>query len=75
MSPSHNLPLSQAQRIATAEVLPELADRLKLEEKNPRKIPFTVDELKSIQKTVHAARQELEVDRTTGENDVIGILR
>ena len=60
MSPSHNLPLSQAQRIATAEVLPELADRLKLEEKNPRKIPFTVDELKSIQKTVHAARLHAE---------------
>ena len=56
MPTPHNLPLSQAQRIATAEVLPELTDRLKLEEKNPRKIPFTVEELKSIQKTVHAAR-------------------
>ena len=53
---SHNLPLSQAQRIATAEVLPELADRLKLEEKNLRKIPFTVDELESIRQKVHAAR-------------------
>ena len=52
----HNLPLSQAQRIATAEVLPELTDRLKLEEKNPRKIPFTVEELGSIQKSIQAAR-------------------
>jgi len=60
MASSHNLPLSQAQRIATAEVLPELTDRLKLEEKNPRKISFTVDELKSIQKSVHAARSHAE---------------
>ena len=60
MTSSHNLPLSQAQRIATAEVLPEFADRLKLEEKNPRKIPFTVEELRSIQKTVQAARSHAE---------------
>jgi len=60
MASSHNLPLSQAQRIATDEVLPELTDRLKLNEKNPRKIPFTVDELKSIHKTIHAARSHAE---------------
>ncbi len=60
MASSHILPLSQAQRIATAEVLPELADRLKLNEKNPRKIPFTVEELRSIQKTVQAARSHAE---------------
>ena len=55
-----NLSLSQPQRIATAEVLPELADRLKLNEKNPRKIPFTVDELKSIQKSTQTARSHAE---------------
>jgi len=56
MASSHNLLLTQAQRIATAEVLPEFDDRLKLNEKNPRKIPFTVEELKSIQKSLQAAR-------------------
>ena len=60
MASSHNLLLTQAQRIATAEVLPEFDDRLKLNEKNPRKIPFTVEELKSIQKSIQAARSHAE---------------
>ncbi len=49
MSPlsTASVPLSQAQRIATAEVLPELADRLMLNEKNPRKISFTTEELRT----------------------------
>ena len=53
---SINLLLTQAQRIVTAELLPTLADRLKLEEKNQRKISFTSEELKSIQQTASAAR-------------------
>jgi len=58
MASSHNLLLSQAQRIATAEVLPEFADRLKLEEKNPLKIRFTSEELKLIQQTAESARHQ-----------------
>jgi len=56
MAASHNIGLTQAQRIVTAEVLPEFADRLKLDEKNPRKIAFTVEELESIQEKVQAAQ-------------------
>ena len=48
--------LTQAQRIVTADLLPALADRLKLEEKNQRKISFTSEELKSIQQKAAAAR-------------------
>jgi hypothetical protein len=40
--------LTQAQRKAVAEVAPELADRLKLDERNQRAIPFTLAELKAI---------------------------
>jgi hypothetical protein len=52
--------LTQAQRIVTAELLPTLSDRLKLEEKNQRKIPFTSEELKSIQQKAAAARSTAE---------------
>ncbi len=55
-APSHNVGLTQAQRIVTAEVLPEFAERLKLEERNPRRILFTVEELRSILKDVQSAR-------------------
>ena len=48
--------LTQTQRIVTAELLPTLAERLKLGEKNPRKIRFTSEELKSIQQTAETAR-------------------
>jgi hypothetical protein len=40
--------LTQAQRKVVAEIAPELADRLKLDEKPQRTIPFTVAELKAI---------------------------
>ena len=53
---SFNILLTQAQRIVTAELLPTLADRLKLEEKNQRKILFTSEELNSIQQKASAAR-------------------
>ncbi len=58
MSPTSSVSilLTQAQRIVTAELLPTLSDRLKLEEKNQRKISFTSEELKSIQQKAVAAR-------------------
>jgi hypothetical protein len=40
--------LTQAQRKAVAELAPELADRLKLGERNQRTIPLTPAELKAI---------------------------
>ena len=40
--------LTQAQRKAVAEIAPELTDRLKLDERNQRTIPFTLPELKAI---------------------------
>jgi|SRR5262245_951294 len=40
--------LTQAQRKVVAEVAPEFADRLKLDERNQRTIPFTLAELKAI---------------------------
>lgn len=45
----HGVVLSRGQRKALAELLPKFTDRLMLEQKNPRKIPFTIDELKAIQ--------------------------
>ena len=60
MSPTSSVSilLTQAQRIVTADLLPALADRLKLEEKNQRKISFTTEELKSIQQKASAARSD-----------------
>src|SRR5262245_43029946 len=50
--------LIQAQRKVVAEVVPELADRLKLNERNQRTVPFTVAELKAIkEKAGKAIRQ------------------
>jgi hypothetical protein len=40
--------LTQAQRKVVAEIVPDLADRLKLDERNQRTIPFTLAELKAI---------------------------
>ena len=56
MTSSVSILLTQAQRIVTADLLPTLADRLKLDEKNQRKISFTSEELKSIQQKAAAAR-------------------
>jgi hypothetical protein len=46
--------LTQAQRKAVAEIVPELADRLKLDEKPQRAIQFTLPELKGIQRRAAA---------------------
>lgn len=40
--------LTQAQRKVVAEIAPDLADRLKLDERSQRTIPFTLAELKAI---------------------------
>jgi pRiA4b ORF-3-like protein len=50
--------LTQAQRKVVAEIAPEFADRLKLNERNQRTIPFTLTELTAIkEKAGQAIRQ------------------
>lgn len=51
---SINVLLTQAQRKVVAELLPKLADRLKLDEKNPRTISLTSKELEAIQQKAAA---------------------
>jgi hypothetical protein len=51
-----NILLTQAQRKIVADLLPNLADRLKLDEKNSRTITFTAKELDSIRQKAEAAR-------------------
>jgi hypothetical protein len=48
--------LTEAQRRAVAELLPDLADRLKLDEKNSRTISFTPKDLERIREMAEAAR-------------------
>jgi hypothetical protein len=50
--------LTQAQRKLVAQVVPELAGRLKLDERNQRTIPFTLAELRAVnEKAGKAIRQ------------------
>lgn len=56
----HNVLFTQAQRKVVADLQPKLADRLKLDEKNPRTISFTSKELESIRKKAEAARPHAE---------------
>lgn len=58
--PENNVLLTQAQRKVVAELLPKFAERLKLDEKNPRTIPFTPKELESIRDKAAAARPSAE---------------
>jgi hypothetical protein len=53
----HHFPvrLTQAQRKVVAEIAPELANRLKLDEQNQRNILFTLDEMKGIKEKVDRA--------------------
>lgn len=46
---------TQAQRRVIADLLPSLADRLKLDEKNQRTIPFTFHEIDEIYQKAKAA--------------------
>jgi hypothetical protein len=63
-SSPHNALLTAAQRQVVADLLPTLADRLKLDEKNPRTISFTAKELETI-------RQKAEVARPHAQNGMI----
>lgn len=56
----HNVLLTAAQRKVVADLLPKLADRLKLDEKNSRTISFTTKELESIRDKAEAARLHAE---------------
>jgi len=51
-----NVNFTVAQRKVVADLLPKLADRMKLDEKNPRTIAFTTNELESIRTQAEAAR-------------------
>jgi hypothetical protein len=50
--------LTQAQRKVVAEIAPELADRLKLDERNQRTIPLTLAELKAIKEKAGKALRD-----------------
>jgi len=52
----YNVNFTVAQRKVVADLLPKLADRMKLDEKNPRTIAFTTNELESIRTLAEAAR-------------------
>jgi hypothetical protein len=57
---THNVLLTAAQRKVVAALLPTFAERLKLDEKNPRTISFTPKELESIREKAEAARPHAE---------------
>jgi hypothetical protein len=57
--------LTQAQRKVVAEIAPELAGRLKLDERKQRTIPLTLAELKAIKEKAGGVRHELETMATT----------
>ena len=54
--PETNVLLTQAQRKVVSDLLPELAARLMLDEKNSRTIPFTAKELEAIRDKAEVAR-------------------
>jgi hypothetical protein len=56
--PQFPVKLSQAQRKAIAEIAPELAKRLKLDERNLRTIQFTLNELRTIQEKAQSALRQ-----------------
>lgn len=60
MQTTHNILLTLTQRKVVADLLPKLADRLKLDEKNSRTISFTSKELESIREKAEAARSHAE---------------
>jgi hypothetical protein len=54
---SCNILLTAAQRQVVANLLPELTDRLKLDEKNSRAISFSSEELTTIRDKAESARR------------------
>jgi hypothetical protein len=55
--------LTQPQRKVVAEIAPELADRLKLDEKPQRTIPLTPDELRTIKEKARSALRQAGTER------------
>lgn len=53
--PNFNTRFTHAQRKVVAELMPALVDRLSLNTSNQRTIPFTLDELKTIQQKAKEA--------------------
>jgi hypothetical protein len=64
MSPNIRLSLTQAQRQLVAELLPDLGDRLKLDEKGTRSIPLSTKELEAVRKLAVATRPRRKLGRT-----------
>src|SRR5579871_2773011 len=60
--------LTQAQRKVVAEIAPELADRLKLDERNQRTISFTLAELRAIKEK--AGKAMLDANRGMVRNSL-----
>jgi hypothetical protein len=56
MASSRTLLLTHAQRKAVADLLPNLANRLKLDQKNSRTISFTTKEIETIEEKAEASR-------------------
>jgi hypothetical protein len=56
--PQLSVKLTQAQRKAVAEIAPELADRLKLDERNQRAIPLTLAELRTVKEKARSALRQ-----------------
>ncbi|MCH7688732.1 MAG: plasmid pRiA4b ORF-3 family protein, partial [Planctomycetes bacterium] len=57
---SLNTRFTHAQRKVVAELMPELADRLLLDTSNQRTLPFTLDELQTMQQKAHEAIRHAE---------------
>ena len=55
-----NASFTHAQRKVVAELIPELADRLLLDTSNQRTLPFTLDELQTMQQKAHEAIRHAE---------------
>jgi len=58
MPKSLNVLFTAAQRQVVADLLPELSDRLKLDEKNSRAISFTIEELTTVRDKAEVARRQ-----------------
>ena len=58
--PTFNTRFTQAQRKVVAELMPALFDRLLLDTRNQRAIPFTADELQTMQRKAEAAISQAE---------------
>jgi hypothetical protein len=62
--PQFPVKLSQAQRKVVAEIAPELAKRLKLDDRGQRTIPFTLAELQTVKKKARSALRQAGTGRS-----------